>query len=507
MPRVVSLYFPTFPTDRYRRVLGDNAPPADEPLVLVGRQGSRREIVALNQAAGLLSLRKGMPVSKAQAMIRGLHVADHDLKGDLEALERLALWALQRFSPIVAQDPPDGIVIDIAGADHLHGGEEAVLEKILSQIHAADLAAKAALADSWGAAHALARFHRHSAVLVEPGEGKNIVANLPIAALRLPPLTIQALHTLGFETIGSLAAAPRATLTLRFGPEIGRRIDQAFGTLSEPIEPIRLEDITEVERSFGEPIGAADTIARYIEKLVIELVVALELEGMGAKRVDLLLYRVDSGIETVRVGTALPMRDSKRLSRMLTSKIETIDPGFGIERMRLCAVLAEPLDPKQMLSSLIDEGDPDVSALVDILANRMGLGALYRFAPVASDVPERSVRKVAPMSEDDGSDWPSRWPRPTRLLTRPELIETLALLPDHPPVSFTWRGVRRKVKAADGPERIFGEWWKRDAELEAVRDYFQVEDEGGSRYWIYRAGDGEDAATGSHKWYLHGIFG
>jgi protein ImuB len=36
---------------------------------------------------------------------------------------------------------------------------------------------------------------------------------------------------------------------------------------------------------------------------------------------------------------------------------------------------------------------------------------------------------------------------------------------------------------------------------------FPVEDDAGERYWIYRAGDGEDAATGSHRWFLHGVFG
>jgi protein ImuB len=127
---------------------------------------------------------------------------------------------------------------------------------------------------------------------------------------------------------------------------------------------------------------------------------------------------------------------------------------------------------------------PDVSDVIDILANRVGEDRLYRFAPVQSDVPERSVQRIAPMAPDTGEGWPGHWPRPSRLLPRPEPIETMALLPDHPPVTFTWRGVRRRVKRADGPERVFGEWWKRDAELAAVRDYFQVEDENGERYWL-----------------------
>ena len=151
---------------------------------------------------------------------------------------------------------------------------------------------------------------------------------------------------------------------------------------------------------------------------------------------------------------------------------------------------------------------PDVSDLVDTLANRVGEGALYRFAPVASDVPERSVCQVPAMAADDRRRaGPVTGRGPRGCCRSPSSIETVALLPDHPPVSFTWRGIRRRVKRADGPERVFGEWWKRDAELAAVRDYFQVEDDAGERYWLYRAGDGEDLATGSHRWFLHGIFG
>ncbi len=145
--------------------------------------------------------------------------------------------------------------------------------------------------------------------------------------------------------------------------------------------------------------------------------------------------------------------------------------------MRLAATLAEPLAPRQMISSLTEEPEADITNLIDRLANRVGDKRLYRFAPVASDVPERSVVRVAPTAPATGAAWPDHWPRPSRLLPSPEPIETLALLPDQPPVTFTWRGIRRRVKRADGPERVFGEWWKRDAELIAVRDYFQVEDE------------------------------
>lgn len=463
-------------------------------------------MLAADAAARSAGIRLCMPASKAQALIRGLVVMDIQADEDAEALDRLALWAL-RYSPIVAPDPPDGLVFETAGVDHLHGGEGAMLANMVDRLSEVGVAARIAMADSWGAAHALARFGARPTTIIAKGESTAAVLPLPIGALRLPADMLDSLGRLGFETVADLVEKPRAPLTLRFGPLLGRRIDQALGRVGEPIEPVRLEEIVEVQHGFGEPIGAPETIARYAGKLVVELCEQLEKQGLGARRLDLLLNRVDNRTEAIRVGLAQPVRDVRRLTRLLADKIETIDPGFGIEMMRLAATAAEPLNPTQAFSSLVEPVETDITGLVDVLSNRIGESRLYRLQPVASDVPERSVRKIAPASPDAGETWPGHWPRPARLLTPPERIETVALLPDHPPVAFTWRGTRRSVKRADGPERIFGEWWKRDAELTAVRDYFQLEDDAGERFWVYRVGDGEDVDTGSHKWFLHGIFG
>jgi len=486
---------------------GDKAPPADAPLIVVGREGSKRLVTAADAAAVALGVRVGMPAAKAQALVAGLTIRDADPVGDAEALERLALWVLQRIAPIVAADHPDGIVIDTTGADHLHGGEAAMLDGLLGRLAMSGITAQAAIADTWGAAHALARFAARPTVIAPPGHDASVIASLPIEALRLPAAMPGELRMLGFERIGDLLGQPRAPLALRFGPEIGRRLDEALGRSAEPIEPIRPDELVEARRVFAEPISAAETIARYTAKLVVALCAALEEKGQGARRLDLICQRVDSRAQAVRIGMAKPIRDAKRITRLLCDKIETIDPGFGIETMTLCATIAEPLGSRQSVTSLIEEAEPDISDLIDTLANRVGERAIYRAAPVASDVPERSVCRIPALAPDTGAGWPDAWPRPARLLLRPEPVETIALLPDHPPVSFTWRGVRRRVKRADGPERVFGEWWKRDAELSAVRDYFRVEDDAGERYWLYRAGDGEDAATGSQRWFIHGVFG
>ncbi|UIJ79130.1 Y-family DNA polymerase [Rhizobium leguminosarum] len=503
MVRVVSVYLPTLPTDRIRRA--DPSILVEAPLVVVARSGSKRWLSAVDANAAKLGLHVGMPAAKAQALVQGLLLVDADPAADLAALERLTLWALSQYSPVVAVDPPDGIVMDTEGADHLQGGEELMLSGLVNRFRARGLLARAVVADTWGAAFGLARSMTAETKVVPLGKTADAVARLPLSSLRLSAETIVSLRTLGFKTVGELAATPRAPLSLRFGPEIGRRLDQMFGRVAEPIDPIRCPEIIEVHRTFAEPIGAAETIAKYVSRLVIKLCRELQAGGLGVRRTDLIVHRVDNTIQALRAGTAKPVRDVAWLTKLLHDRIEKIDPGYGIEKLSLAATMVEPLDDKQIVSSLVAEATVDVGAFVDVLGNR-GSYRIYRVAPVASDVPERSVKRISPVAADVGQTWPTAWPRPVRLMDRPELIEVMALLPDHPPVWFAWRGKRRRVKRADGPERIFGEWWQRTSEWAAVRDYFTVEDETGERYWIFRSGDGVDSDTGSHRWFLHGVF-
>jgi protein ImuB len=255
-------------------------------------------------------------------------VRDAEPVADARALDRLALWALQRYAPIVAADPPDGLVIDATGAAHLHGGEDAMVKGMVNRLAASGIAARAAIADSWGAAHAFARYGARPALVVPMGESANSILDLPIAALRLPKTMVGDLRILGFERIGELAAKPRAPLALRFGPELGRRLDQVMGCLSEPIDPVRPAGLIEVRRVFAEPTGAAETIAHYTGKLVGQLCEALEVKALGARRLDLLFYRVDNRIEAIRIGMASPVRNVKRLTRLLCDKIENHRPGL-----------------------------------------------------------------------------------------------------------------------------------------------------------------------------------
>lgn len=502
MTRVVSIYLPDLPTDRIRR--GDPSIPPEQPIAVIAKSGSKRWVSSAETNARKAGVHVGMAAAKAQSLFRGLMMVDADDEADRAALERITLWALTVYSPIVAVDGVDGIVMDTEGADHLQGGELPMVTKIANQFLAKKLTARVAVADSWGAAHACARAINRETIVIPPGETVRAVEKLSIALLRLPAKIVSDLRILGFQTVGELANTPRAPLTLRFGPEVGRRLDQICGRIAEPIEPIRTPQLVEVSKAFAEPIGAAETIDRYVGRLVIDLVATLQKRGLGVRRADLIVEKVDGTRQAIRAGTARPARDVAWLTKLFRDRTEKIEPGFGIEKLTLVAVMAEPLEDVQKASSLVEEEVRDVTPLIDIYGNRGQ--RVYRVAPVASDVPERSVQRISPVAEPIAIAWVSHWRRPVRLLPHPELIEAIALMPDRPPVSILWRGKRRKVKRADGPERIFGEWWQRDAEMEAVRDYFVIEDEAGERLWVFRSGDGVDPETGSHRWFCHGIF-
>ncbi len=505
MRRVVSVWLPSWPTDRWRRYQGSATPDSAKPVVTRSHDGRRWVIGAADAVARRLGLRPGLPLTQAQAMQPGLTVIDADPARDAAGLRDLADWC-QRYAPLTAADPPDGIRIDSTGADHLQGGEPAMLADLRDRLERGGFAARAAIADTPGTAWALARYGDRPLATIPPGDSTAALAPLPVAALRLPGEMVAALDRLGFSRIGQLAAAPRAPLARRFGPALLRQLDYARGAAFEPLEPVPPRTLIRQRLTFVEPLSTAEAFATVIERLCRAVCTALERRGEGARRLDLVFERVDGTMQLVAVGTARPVRDAPHLARLLRERIETVDPGLGVEAMTLWVPLAEPASPGQGDALAAQSGSADLAPLIDHLVARFGAAQVYRAAPVESDVPERSVARVAGLAPATGRSWPQALPRPLRLLTPPQPVQAIALLPDQPPVAFTWRRVRHKVRRADGPERIFGEWWRRDGEMRAVRDYWAVEDEAGDRFWLYRRGDGVAPETGNLAWYLHGIF-
>ena len=142
---------------------------------------------------------------------------------------------------------------------------------------------------------------------------------------------------------------PRVALARRFGESVARRLDQALGAVPEPLSPIGEAPVRRVRLGFAEPIAEPADLARAIERLAAELVAHLEREGGGARRLDLAFHRVDGRVEHIRVGTARPSREPRHLAGLLAAKLETVDPGLGIEDMILALLAAEPLTPEQIV--------------------------------------------------------------------------------------------------------------------------------------------------------------
>ncbi|MCW3846983.1 DNA polymerase Y family protein [Sphingomonas sp. LB-2] len=495
------------------------------PLITSIREGNRSLVAAACPQAQALGLAPGMAVAQARAQVRGLDIRPADTQGDLAALGQFAMLAARRWSPIVAVEGADTLFLDLTGTAHLFGGEVAMARRIVRLLARAGFTARIAIADTVGAAWALV--HHGAGGICPPAGGAQALAPLPTAALRLEPPAIELLKRLGIERIGQLAALPRGPLVRRFGAGTVLRLDQALGRMPEPLAPVIPPHAIAVTRRFAEPIATAEGIAAWLGALVPELAAALEAEGLGARAIELVADRVDGVPQRISIGLARSNRDPVHLLRLLARRIGDMEPGFGIDALALHVRRATPLGPEPVVERLDEEAAPDIATLVDTLATRIGQRGMWRMRPVESDVPERAAARApvldpperggARPSRDDIRQlnrilpippWHPDWPRPARLLARPEPLDhVLAELPDQPPRRFTWRGQAHCVIRADGPERIHGEWWKRDAERASTRDYFRVEDEAGRRYWLFRSGDGERPATGDLSWYLHGVFG
>jgi nucleotidyltransferase/DNA polymerase involved in DNA repair len=475
------------------------------PLALIGKVGRREEVVAACRAATSLGISVGMAATHARALVADFDFRPAEPHADAVLLDRLALLAVRRWSPIAAVSPFDGLNLDLTGCAHLHGGETRFCERLHAFCRRAGFTARVAIADTLGAAHAVARFGAADITIVPPARTVAALGNLAIAGLRLDATALGAARRFGFERIADILPIARGPLARRLGLAAITRLDQALGAIAEPITPHEDATIPCVERRLLEPISTAEAIAQVMADLLGDLAHVLQQQGLGVRSLRLIALRLDGSEQIVAAGTSRPTREVAHLLRLLKLRIERIEPGLGLEQFRLTAPHTEPLTAVDLGAVLAGEAlVRDPARLVDVVAGRVGKRAVFRIAPGASHVPERAVVRAEPVAAP--GTWPC-WQRPVRLFARPEpLSRVIALLPDQPPRRFEWRGRAYQVVAGDGPERIHGEWWQRDAEVWAVRDYYRVEDETGGRYWLFRRGDGVAGETGDLSWWMHGVF-
>ncbi len=502
MRRFLSLWLRRLATDRIARH------DKETPLAVAGPVGNAQLLTAVNDAAARLGLVAGLPLADAHAMFPTLAVAEADAAADAALLAQIASWCL-RYTPLVGLAPPDGLTLDLTGCAHLFDGEEKLRRDLMLRLKAFGFQARAAIADTVGAAHALARHGKLA--IAPPGGQREVLAQLPLAGLRLEPEVVQGLKQSGFTCIGALYPLPRAPLAARFGLELWLQLDHALGRQGEAITPGLPAPRFTVERAFAEPLVRMEDVLTVAEELAGRLTALLAERGQGARGLELLLFRLDGRMQRLTAGTSRPLRDAAFIRRLFADRLtaceDEYDPGFGYDLVRLCAGETEALEAAQAgLSG--DNDDEALARLTDRLTARLGEHQVLRLVEQDTHIPEaactalpaRTVRKAAPAPLPPQDTLLAE--RPLRLFARPQPLddEAVATVPDGPPIRFRWRRIVHDVIASEGPERIAMEWWRGAGG--PSRDYFRVACKDGARFWMYREG-----IVGQHpRWFVHGLF-
>ena len=429
---------------------------------------------------------------------------------------KAAARAAERYGPWVVRKS-DELLVDVAGAAHLFGGERSMLEDCRRMFAEGGWSIRAAVTGAAGAARGLARFAGTDLTVGTP----DAVRRLPVEALRLDAESAARLRRVGLRSIGDLASRSRTALAERFGEGLLRRLDRLLDAGASGSEPLGVRPPRpplRVDWEGMEPLLDPASVEGVCAALLERLCARLRRGDLGARRMILVLGfdAPGSGRRRVEVRAGRGLREPGRWLELFRERLEAFDPESGVARLDLAAAAVEPFDPVP---------GSDREGLWERLSVRLGARNLVRFRPAARHRPEAAFEAepvlVSRSRQAPAADGP--WlrasssaaagggnPRPLRLLVSPEPVgvEGGADDPLEPPAVLRRRGGRPvRLRNARGPERIVSEWWDegdgagRDGGLPAGRDYWRVETEEGARLWIYR-----DLHPGPARWFLHGLF-
>ncbi len=380
--------------------------------------------------------------------------------------------------------------------------------------------------------------------IVAAGKQATQLAELSVSALGKESIgekVITSLAELGVTTIGQLLRLPRKSLASRFGERLERRIAEFLGTCEEPLDALRDDAFPTAECRLAAPAATLDAIRSVIDGLVGRCVAPLAARGHG---VTALQVRLESAVFdpavcqtgsgkppiVIDIGLFRPSTSVKhlvelvelRLSRMhLPGEVESVAVEVSAAGAVTCR--QKTLFGKQECGSDSEADASSVEMLLDRLAGRLGRRAVFEPKPVADAQPEHAWTPAAPVAGTTSAVTPSavtlrakdsrvgssisrssavtlrsrRVPvRPIWLVPRPVRLEAVSIVPDGPPLRFRLGPESHRIVSAHGPERIETAWWRGEC---VRRDYYVVETESGSRWWLFRRlRDG--------VWFLHGQF-
>jgi len=462
------------------------------------------------------------------------------------ALEKLAVWC-EQFSPIVALDESeacDTLLLDITGVAHLFGGEASLAQLVVSKCRCRGLPARVAVADTVGAAWAVAHFglfdcglgiadcgfrcvrpfsNPQSAIGAPALAGHPQLGPLPVAALRVSQETVRLLTTLGIHTVAGLAALPRDQLTVRFGPQLLLRLDQFTGAREEVLVAVRQPPVATAQHLLEYPVWRCDAIRQILQRLIQQICDQLFQRGQGVLRFSCRLDLPAGSALQVPVGLYQPSASAEHLLGLVDLQLERLKIREPVTAVQVTVTASDRMEARQLgiaecgfRIADYDEAHRQLAHLVDRLSSRLGRDAVLAPRLLADAVPECACR-LEPItglkkrssrnshtarSEAQGTRGQSSlqaFLRPLWLNPQPIALPVTAVILDGPPMRFRWSGHSCEVAAWWGPERIETAWWRQRAPRRVRRDYYRVETTSGQRFWLFRRRDDD-------QWFLHGEF-
>jgi protein ImuB len=361
-------------------------------LALVQTIASRQIIVAACEAARARGVRPGITLAEARALCPGLAHDDSSPDKDLKSLESLARW-MARFSPAVAVEPPDALMLDVTGSERLFRGMDRLARLASEALTRLNIGHGIAIAPTPGAAWALASFGRGG--VFSPDQVPDALAPLPVEALRLEAGLADAFRALGVETVGQLMRLPRESLPARFGLSVLTRLDQALGRSPEPLVPVVYSEPIVARFDFdGVVIDSLETIWLVFQRLLAEVLAELRRRGCGARKLfaDYLLPRAVPVRKTILLSR--PTCDASSLFNLLRCATETVKQGDGFAGLRLSVPVFERLTHEQLhlLDHESQAAENEMGHLIERLRVRLGHGAVLFAKLVESHLPEKAFR-------------------------------------------------------------------------------------------------------------------
>jgi len=490
--------------------------PEGKVLLLTTTKAGKEIVLRCCPKAKRLGVSTGMNLSNAKALTENFHCSTFDPEHEAKMLESLARWAI-RFSPVVAKDwhPADsdprfsGLLLDVTGEEKLFSAYSNLISKLSAELASLGFCSRLVIAPSYAGAWALSRYGTKNHLVVENKVAlRSALAALPVSALRLSRKTLQSLAEVNISRIEHLYKIPFPSLSERFDYELINRLDEALGKKEESFSAVSLMESEVRKCVFSGPQKSLEALTGSVEQLTKEVI---EVFKEKQQKIAVLSIRVRAqGVPEKRKDFPLTSGtlNIEHLKKITLPWLEKLQMGEGITE-----VIVEIKKTENIAAScsnyIFERQSPtlgnmkEFSELIDSLSYALGSKNIRELICKESFAPEEqfSFKEHKNNQKKASKARLLKASRPSKLFETPQPASAIALLPDKPPSSITWKNNTYRVQNGSGPERISSEWWKNNHKI-PERDYFKVQIPSGLWLWVYR----EVHAASNNRWFVHGIW-